>query len=142
MKKTNVIIGIVIFAVLVTVPFWSMIFSSSNGASPEISFDTPAINQLSGDDYKCVEDVEYMRAHHMDLLNDWKVEVVRNGNRMYVATDGTEYLASLQNTCLVCHSNYDDFCLACHTYNDVDPSCWKCHVEPNVAKIASVGGAR
>lgn len=136
MKKTNIIIGIVIFAVLVTVPFWSAIVSPANGAAPEVSFDTPAINQLSGDDYKCVEDVEWMRAHHMDLLRDWKVEVVRGGTRMYVAEDGTEYLASLQNTCFECHSNYEDFCLKCHTYSNVNPTCWECHVEPT-----AVGGA-
>lgn len=135
MKKTNIIIGIVIFAVLVTVPFWSSIFSSSDGAAPEVSLDTPAINEM--DDPHCVEDVEWMRAHHMDLLNDWKVQVVREGNRVYVSEDGTEYLASLQNTCFECHSNYEDFCLKCHTYSNVDPTCWDCHVEPTVA-----GGAK
>ena len=133
MKKTNVIIGIVIFAILVTVPFWSAILSPASGAAPEVSFDTPVINQLSGDNYKCVEDVEWMRAHHMDLLSDWKVEVVREGTRTYIAEDGTEYLASLQNTCFECHSNYEDFCLKCHTYADVNPTCWECHVEPTVA---------
>ena len=80
MKKTNMIIGLVIFAVLVTVPFWSAILSPANGAAPEVSLDTPAINQMA--DAKCVEDVEWMRAHHMDLLNDWKVEVVREGTRV------------------------------------------------------------
>lgn len=122
-----------IFAILVTTPFWSAILSPASGAAPELSFDTPAINQLSGDDYKCVEDVEWMRAHHMDLLNDWKVEVVREGTRTYIAEDGTEYLASLQNTCFECHSNYEDFCLKCHTYSNVNPTCWECHVEPTVA---------
>lgn len=51
MKKTNIFIGIVIFAVLVTVPFWSVVFSPASGAAPEVSLDTPVINQLSGDDY-------------------------------------------------------------------------------------------
>ena len=98
MKKTNVIIGIVIFAILVTVPFWSAILSPASGAAPEVSLDTPVINHLSGDDYKCLEVVEWMRAHNMVLLSDWKVEVVREGTRTYIAEDGTEYLASLQNT--------------------------------------------
>ncbi len=128
MKKTNVFIGIVIFAILVTTPFWSAILSPASGAAPEVSLDTPVINQMA--DPKCVEDVEWMRAHHMDLLNDWKVEVVREGTRTYIADDGTEYLASLQNTCFECHSNYEDFCLKCHTYSDVNPTCWDCHVEP------------
>ena len=37
MKKTNVIIGIVIFAILVTVPFWSAILSPASGAAPEVN---------------------------------------------------------------------------------------------------------
>ena len=130
MKKTNVFIGIAIFAILVTAPFWSAILSPASGAAPEVSLDTPVINQMA--DPKCVEDVESMRAHHMDVLNDWKVEVVREGTRTYIAEDGTEYLASLQNTCFECHSNYEDFCLKCHTYANVSPTCWECHVEPNV----------
>ena len=134
MKKTNIFLGIAIFLVIVTVPFWSAIFSPAEGAAPEVSLDTPAINAMA--DARCVEDVEWMRAHHMDLLNDWKVQVVREGNRVYVSEDGTEYLASLQNTCLECHSNYEDFCLKCHTYSNVNPTCWECHVEPTV-----VGGA-
>ena len=72
----------------------------------------------------------------MHSPNVEKVEVVREGTRVYVSNDGTEYLASLQNTCFECHSNYEDFCLKCHTYSNVNPTCWDCHVEPTV-----VGGA-
>ena len=130
-NKTNIIIGIVAFLLLVTVPFWSAIFTSGEAMNgPELSYDTPVINAMVVP--HCVEDVDYMRANHMNILNDWKVEVVREGNRVYVASDGTEYLASLQNTCFECHSNYEDFCLECHNYSGVTPTCWECHVEPSV----------
>ena len=133
-KPTKIIIALVIFLAIVTFPIWSSIGSDSVSPDVEISLDTPAINAL-GDDASCNYDTDYMRANHMKVLDDWKVEVVRNGNRMIVTEDGREYLASLQNTCFECHSNYEDFCLKCHEYSNVDPSCWECHVEPTVASV-------
>ena len=118
-----------IFLAIVTFPIWSSIGSDSVSPDVEISLDTPAINAL-GDDASCIYDTDYMRANHMKVLSEWKVEVVRNGNRMIVTEDGREYLASLENTCFECHSNYEDFCLKCHEYSNVDPSCWECHLEP------------
>ena len=128
-KPAKIIVALVIFLAIVTFPIWSSIGSDSVSPDVEISLDTPAINAL-GDDATCIYDTDYMRANHMKVLDDWKVEVVRNGNRMIVTEDGREYLASLQNTCFECHSNYEDFCLKCHEYSNVDPSCWECHLEP------------
>ena len=133
-KPTKIIIALVIFLAIVTFPIWSSIGSDSVSPDVEISLDTPAINAL-GDDASCIYDTDYMRANHMKVLSEWKVEVVRNGNRMIVTEDGREYLASLENTCFECHSNYEDFCLKCHEYSNVDPSCWECHVEPTVASV-------
>jgi hypothetical protein len=70
-----------------------------------------------------------MRADHMTLLNEWRDLVVRENQRTYTATDGTEYEMSLTKTCLDCHSNKEEFCDKCHTYADVSPYCWDCHVE-------------
>ena len=128
-KPTKIIIALVIFLAIVTFPIWSSIGSDSVSPDVEISLDTPAINAL-GDDASCIYDTDYMRANHMKVLSEWKVEVVRNGNRMIVTEYGREYLASLENTCFECHSNYEDFCLKCHEYSNVDPSCWECHLEP------------
>ncbi len=126
-KPRNIIIGIAILVILATYPFWGSLGKSV--AAPELSFDTPAINALS--EQHCIEDAEYMRDNHMQLLSDWKVSVVRDGNRVYVSDmDGQEYSMSLQNTCLECHSNKEQFCDACHDYLDVTPNCWDCHVEP------------
>jgi len=135
-KPTKIIIALVIFVAIVSFPIWSSIGSDSVSPDVEISLDTPAINAL-GEDAQCIYETDYMRANHMKVLDEWKVEVVRNGNRMVVTEDGREYLASLQNTCFECHSNYEDFCLKCHEYSGVDPSCWECHVEPNVVSVAS-----
>lgn len=130
MKNRNVIIGLAIFVVLITIPFWYG--AGKESKAPELSLDTPAIQAL--DEKKCIEDTEFMRSNHMELLNDWKVQVVREGNRIYVAEDGKEYLMSLQNTCLECHSNKEEFCDACHDYSGVEPNCWTCHVGPEEVK--------
>ena len=126
MKVTrNIIIGLLIFIGLITIPFWYNL--NKPVEQPEISLDTPEIQALEVK--KCIEETDYMRAKHMELLADWKVEVVREGNRIYVAKDGREYLMCVEQTCLYCHSNKSEFCDACHKYAGVKPNCWSCHNE-------------
>lgn len=137
MRKSYVGLGIIIFVVLMTAPIWLNLGKASAIEAPEVSLDTPAINAMA--EKKCIYDTEYMRDNHMELLADWKVEVVRNGHDVFIAPDGQEYHMSLQNTCLECHSNYEDFCKKCHDYNGVEPNCWTCHV--NTPENVLGGGA-
>lgn len=129
-NSRNIIIGLIIFVGIFTFPFVMGTVKATD--APEPSLDTPQINQLSAKE--CILDTEYMRSNHMKVLADWKVEVVREGNRVFVADNGQEFNMSLQNTCMECHSNKADFCDACHTYAEVEPNCWDCHVEPEVVK--------
>lgn len=72
-----------------------------------------------------------MRESHMILLDEWRDEVVRNGDRLYTAEDGRQFMKSLSNTCMKCHYNKVEFCDKCHDYMAVgQPDCWNCHVEP------------
>ncbi|MEW6623752.1 MAG: sulfate reduction electron transfer complex DsrMKJOP subunit DsrJ [Bacillota bacterium] len=121
----KIIIGLIIFTVLVSIPF--LYNAARQQERPEISLDTPEIQAL--DEKKCIEDTAYMRANHADLLADWKISVVREGERIYVAEDGQEYLMSLQQTCLHCHSNKEEFCDSCHYYLGAQPNCWRCHLD-------------
>jgi len=87
---------------------------------------------------QCIMPKAEMRTGHMQLLNDWRTEVVRNNQRVYVAEDGKQYNMSLQNECMRCHSNKSQFCDQCHTYaglklNSV-PYCWTCHIAPKETK--------
>jgi hypothetical protein len=66
----------------------------------------------------------------MDLLNQWRNAVVRDGERDYVASSGEVFNMSLTETCLDCHENRDAFCTRCHDYASVEPKCWDCHVDP------------
>lgn len=136
MRKTNIFIGIVVFVLVMAAPVWMNLGKNSMASEPEVSLNTPAI-QAMGDQAHCIYDKEYMRTHHMEILHQWKKEAIRGGNREFVAPDGSTYHVSFQNTCLQCHSNYEDFCKKCHDYNKVEPNCWNCHVNPT----AKNGGA-
>ena len=125
----KIIAGLIVFIGLFTFPvFYNM---GKTSKMPEPKLNTPAIMELPEAERKCVESKEYMRANHMQLLNDWRDQVVREGDLEYVSTTGKKYIMSLQNTCMHCHSNKKEFCDKCHTYASVpDPYCWTCHISP------------
>lgn len=130
----KIIPGLLVFIALVTLPLWYNMGKAAPVPDPKI--DTPAIQQLA--EKKCVLPKEEMRTGHMQLLNDWRTQVVRNGNRLYVAADGKKYDMSLQNDCMKCHSNKAQFCDQCHNYAGLDaqstPYCWTCHIAPKETK--------
>ena len=123
-NKKAVYLGIVILVVILTAPFWAGLFGT-NYTSTGIT---------KPDEKACIENVEFMRAQHMRLLNEWRDEALRNENRTYVAKDGRKWEISLQNTCMRCHKNYNDFCAKCHLSNSVSPYCWTCHIIPAEGK--------
>ena len=122
-NKGKIITGLVIFVVLFASPFLYGLVKSEPPPEPELTAKAKEAKQ-------CVEAKEFMVESHMQLLNEWRDEAVRNGNRIYVATNGKEYTVSLQNTCMDCHSNKSKFCDQCHNYAGVSPYCWECHIEP------------
>ena len=77
---------------------------------------------------------EFMRAEHMQILNNWRDAVVRDGDRDQIIISGQKYDKSLQNGCMKCHSNKKDFCDKCHNYVAVKPYCWDCHIAPKEKK--------
>lgn len=122
----KVVVGIIILIALIAFPF---LYNKGKAAKvPELKIDTPEIQRLPEKERVCVEPREYMRENHMKLLNDWRDQVVRQARRDYVGFTKKKYTMSLQNTCLECHSNYDNFCNRCHTYSGITPYCWSCHV--------------
>lgn len=130
----KIIPGLLIFIAIMTFPFW---YSRGKAApAPQPKLDTPVIQQMSVK--QCILPTPEMRTNHMQLLNTWRTEVVRNTNRLYVAADGKTYTMSLQNECMKCHSNKTQFCDQCHTYagmqTGVVPYCWTCHVAPKENK--------
>jgi len=124
-----IILGLVIFFIVVTFPFW---YGKGKTSPPVLRLDTLAIAQLK--DKRCVEDTSFMRESHMKLLDAWRNESVREGKRLYTAKDGRTFEKSLSGTCLKCHSNKEQFCDRCHNYLGAKPSCFSCHNVPGEVK--------
>ena len=137
----KIFFGLIIFIGLVTSPFLFNIGKSNIVRDPKAA----EIMQLMG--LQCVEKKTFMRANHMQLLDEWRDSVVRKGNSLYKASDGKNYVMSLQNTCMNCHSDKNETCNACHNniaikhtcdgcHNSiaVKPYCWDCHIAPKEKK--------
>jgi hypothetical protein len=124
----KIIVGIGIFLALATSPLWFNVMTPEGPEAPELTYPTNGSTE-------CVEATDYMRSDHMDLLNQWRDDVVRTGVRDYKSTSTDKvYDMSLSRTCMDCHSNKAEFCDACHNYTAVSPYCWDCHVEPKEAQ--------
>jgi hypothetical protein len=118
----KIIFGLVIFLILATFPFWYNVVDGKPNVQPELKYVTDA--------KQCVRDTDWMKENHMHLLNQWRDDVVRKGERYFKGPEGKVWEMSLSNTCMNCHSNKADFCDQCHNYMDVDPYCWSCHIAP------------
>jgi hypothetical protein len=125
--KGKVIAGLIIFVVVFTFPIWYNHLKATEPPEPEL---TEKAKQAE----KCVTDTEYIRTEHMELLDVWRDTVVRDGERIYVNEEGEEFVASLTDTCMDCHSNKEEFCDKCHDYASVEPYCWDCHTYPEEKK--------
>ena len=120
--KNKIIAGLLIFVVIVTFPIWFNMGKAAPVPEPELTAKAKAAKA-------CVLETAYMKAEHMQLLDQWRESVVREGKRVYVNSSGKEFNMSLSNTCLDCHSNKAEFCDRCHTYASADPYCWDCHID-------------
>ncbi|MFC2017269.1 sulfate reduction electron transfer complex DsrMKJOP subunit DsrJ [Chloroflexota bacterium] len=118
----KIIIGLVIFICLITIPIWYALASRSAASVPELEI-------VTGEE-RCVESVPYMRTKHMELINDWRQSAVRESDGTYISSYGVEYDMSLTETCLDCHANKAEFCDRCHDYTGAKPNCWECHIVP------------
>ncbi|OGR01462.1 MAG: cytochrome C [Deltaproteobacteria bacterium RIFOXYD12_FULL_50_9] len=116
----KIITGLIIFIVFMTFPIWYNHGNAGNIPKPE---KPQGVTQ-------CVKDTAYMRSSHMVLINEWRDEVIRTGNRTKVTVQGKEYDKSLMLGCMKCHINKKKFCDECHLYTSVNPYCWDCHFLP------------
>lgn len=99
--------------------------------------DLPKYEKGKGE--KCVEDTQFMRRNHMDLLKHHRDDTMRRGIRT------TQH--SLKK-CVECHASAStgsvaaskqDFCVACHSYASVKLDCWDCHAtKPSMKTVQSV----
>lgn len=120
--KKFIIAGLVIFLIIVLFPFW---YNRGKAVPPPELKLTDKAKAAK----ECVRSKDYMKAEHMQILDLWREVVVREGQRVYTNPQGKEFVMSLSNTCLDCHSNKAEFCDKCHNYASVRPYCWDCHIE-------------
>jgi hypothetical protein len=73
---------------------------------------------------ECVRDTDYMRFHHMDLLKEIRVQVVREGERSDIGF----------KDCRDCHTDRSRFCNQCHNIVNLHLDCFGCHNYPETAQ--------
>lgn len=122
-------IGLAVFLALASYPFWHAAGKAMSG--PELDLETPAIRALPV--RQCIAPIAEMKTRHMQILDEWRTEVVRNGRRTFTTSDGRRFEMSLTGTCMKCHSSKERFCDRCHDYAAVKPKCWDCHNVPDAA---------
>jgi len=133
--KGKIITGLIIFFGLLSIPLWYTMANEKEGARETSILDSlEKVDRASKGD-KCVLDVDEMRANHMDILNDWRDLVVREGIRTHKTEDRGSFKMSLTNGCLDCHKSKAKFCDLCHDYMGVKPYCWECHVIPEELEV-------
>jgi len=122
-----ILLGLALFTALVTFPLW---YNTVLGVEPK----ELELEKARGD--ACIYETAYMRERHMDVLMEWRDEVVRRGNRL-VKIGGKTFEMSLTKTCLDCHRSKERFCDRCHDYAAVTPYCWDCHVAPEQGRVVA-----
>ena len=123
-NKGTIIAGLALFVLFVTFPIWFNGLDAGPLPKPELP---------PGGEKQCVAPAAEMRDKHMQLLNEWRDDVLRNSDRVSITVDGKEYRKGLQLACMQCHSNKEKFCDSCHVYAAVQPTCWDCHLTPTEA---------
>lgn len=129
--RGRILAALLLFVAIVTAPFWSALRSSRHVVTaPNLSLPAQA--------KECVAPAAVMRTRHMQMLASWREDVVRRGDRRYVAFDGKVYDKNLTRTCLGCHDK-QEFCDRCHAYAGVsEPYCWNCHHAPKAGAARSL----
>lgn len=121
-ERAKILAGLALFLALAALPFW---YGAIFGKGPAAR---PALAKPAGK--ACVESLEFMRTRHMSLLNDWRDQVVRQGQTVYESSSTRQrHRMRLTGTCLGCHGDMAGFCGRCHDYSGVQPNCWNCHLD-------------
>ena len=119
----KIIVGLIIGIGLFMSPFFYNAGKAAKAPNPELT-------EKAKEAKTCMREKDYMTTSHFTMLDNWRHEVVRSGERYYKRSDGEIFYKSLQLTCMDCHSNKTKFCDQCHNYMSVNPYCWDCHIAP------------
>ena len=128
---TWIVPGLALFMAFATFPFWMGRVRAREPGAFASRAAPPGIT--------CVLPKAQMRERHMDLLKQWREEVVRQSDRTPVTLlNGATMERSLTNGCMKCHARVDwgayravaTYCTDCHDYVGIKLDCWTCHLDP------------
>ena len=111
------------------VPVLASVFGFALGPRGD---DATAFLEMPTNAEACVEDTEYMRFYHMDLLKEVREDVIRRGDRSAGIT---------LSGCATCHENRATFCNRCHEAVTLPLDCFGCHYYPDYASEGVPGHA-
>ncbi|KJR46605.1 Sulfite reduction-associated complex DsrMKJOP multiheme protein DsrJ [Desulfosporosinus sp. I2] len=121
-KGGRIIASLIIFVGLFTIPFFYNMGKANAG--PEID-----AQQLAN--FQSIEPSINMVANHPQLFNQWRNQFVQNGQTVYVNSEGKSIDISLEK---LAGDSSNQFCVSCHNYTAVKPTCWDCHSGPEGAR--------
>jgi len=128
---TLIVPALILFLVVVTFPLWL------GAVRPREA--RPFASRSAPPGVTCVLPKIQMRERHMNLLKQWREEVVRESNRSPITLAGGATMErSLTNGCMKCHARQDcgpyralaTYCVDCHDYVGIKINCWTCHIDP------------
>jgi len=120
-KGGRIIASLIIFVGLFTIPFFYNMGKANAG--PEI--DAQQLANLQS-----IEPSINMLADHPQLFNQWRNQFVQNGQTVYINSEGKAIDISLEK---LVGDPSNQFCVSCHNYTAVKPTCWDCHSGPEGA---------
>ena len=112
-NRNKVAMAILALVILLPIGYYTIRDAFPRSAEPFLEKPDPKYKE-------CVRDTLYMRLHHMELLKEIRVQVVREGKRSEIG---------LAN-CRGCHTNRGRFCNQCHNAVNLYPDCFGCHNYP------------
>ena len=120
-NKSMVAVAILALAVLLPAGYYAVRDAFARSDSPFLEKPNPKYQE-------CVRDTAYMRFHHMELLKEIRVQVVREGKRNDIGIA----------KCRECHTNRGRFCDRCHLTVNLHLDCFGCHDYPELARESTL----
>jgi hypothetical protein len=118
-----------VIALAILLPLAASVVGSVTDGGPRD--EEPFLARPAPEYEACVRDVEYMRYHHWEFLNEIREAAVRHGRRGDVSLD----------SCRQCHPDRERFCNRCHGAVNLQPDCWGCHYYPATPEAAALEAA-
>lgn len=106
----------------------ALIVAAAEDAPESGGVDGPAIPRGQGE--SCVEDTDFMRRNHMDLLLHQRDDTVVQGirTRQYSLKECVDcHAVAGPDSRAITASNPKHFCRSCHDYAAVKIDCFQCH---------------